>query len=226
MSYPPLYREDVIVLWAPSLVDAQSEAERHGRRSETSYKNRVGETIMIRLLHVVDVAPGLNDDRPRRPTSTAATSATSRHIGGSTPSSTVTTIVVRLFVDLGHSRPKTSNDNPYSESQFKTLKYRPAFPDRFDSIEHARELCGEFFTWYNNDHRHSGVGLHTPASVHFGTAQQIRRHRGTVLADAHAAHPERFVHGTPQPPQLPGAVWINPPAPTDEEAKPASHSTN
>lgn len=138
--------------------------------------------------------------------------------GGPMKSKTVAELLSDLQVSRSHSRPKTSNDNPYSESQFKTLKYRPAFPDRFDSIEHAREFCGEFFTWYNHDHRHSGVGLHTPASVHFGTAPQIRRHRGTVLADAHAAHPERFVHGTPQPPKLPGTVWINPP--TEKEATP------
>ncbi|MBP2366862.1 putative transposase [Pseudonocardia parietis] len=138
--------------------------------------------------------------------------------GGPMKSKSVAELLSDLQVSRSHSRPKTSNDNPYSESQFKTLKYRPAFPERFDSIEHAREFCGEFFTWYNHDHRHSGVGLHTPASVHFGTAPQIRRHRGTVLADAHAAHPERFVHGTPQPPKLPGTVWINPP--TEKEATP------
>ncbi len=104
--------------------------------------------------------------------------------GAAMKSKTVAELLSDLQVSRSHSRPKTSNDNPYSESQFKTLKYRPAFPDRFDSIAHAREFCGEFFTWYNHDHRHSGIGLHTPASVHFGTAQQIRRHRGTVLADA------------------------------------------
>lgn len=145
--------------------------------------------------------------------------------GGPMKSKSVAELLSDLQVTRSHSRPKTSNDNPFSESQFRTLKYRPAFPDRFDSIEHARAFCGEFFTWYNHDHRHSGVGLHTPASVHFGTAQQLRRHRGTVLADAHAAHPERFVHGAPQPPQLPGAVWINPPTDEEEKAMPASRST-
>ena len=139
--------------------------------------------------------------------------------GAAMKSKTVAELLSDLQVSRSHSRPKTSNDNPYSEAQFKTLKYRPAFPDRFDSIEHARAFCGEFFTWYNHDHRHSGVGLHTPASVHFGTAQQIRRHRGTVLADAHAARPERFVHGTPQPPKLPSAAWINPPT-EEREATP------
>ena len=130
-----------------------------------------------------------------------------------------------------HSSRATSrrnNDNPYSEAQFKTLKYRPAFPDRFDSIEHARQLCGEFFGWYNHDHRHSGIGLHTPASVHFGTAEEIRRQRGIVLAQAYTAHPERFVHRAPQSPKLPDTVWINPP--TDDTGKeeteqPPGHST-
>jgi putative transposase len=144
--------------------------------------------------------------------------------GSPMKSKTVAEMLSDLHVTRSHSRPKTSNDNPYSESQFKTLKYRPVFPDRFDSIEHAREFCGKFFHWYNHDHRHSGIGLHTPASVHFGTAREIREHRGIVLTDAWTAHPERFVRGTPQPPKLPGAVWINPP--TDEEATPQGHSTN
>lgn len=131
-----------------------------------------------------------------------------------------------LHVTRSHSRPKTSNDNPYSEAQFKTLKYRPVFPQQFDDIEHAREFCGEFFRWYNDEHRHSGIGLHTPSSVHFGTASQIRRERGFVLADAYNVNPERFVRGTPQPPKLPGAVWINPPTSTDQEGMPPGHSTN
>ncbi len=135
--------------------------------------------------------------------------------GTSMKSKTVAEMLSDLRVTKSHSRPKTSNDNPYSESQFKTLKYRPVFPDRFDSIDHARGFCAEFFDWYNHDHRHSGVGLHTPASVHFGTAPQIRRQRATVLSDAYTANPERFVRGTPQPPMLPGAVWIN--RPTEQE---------
>ncbi len=137
--------------------------------------------------------------------------------GSALKSKSVAELLSDLHVTRSHSRPKTSNDNPYSEAQFKTLKYRPVFPDRFDSIEHARQLCGEFFRWYNHDHRHSGIGLHTPASVHFGTANEIRQQRGIVLAEAYTAHPERFVHRTPQPPELPDAVWINPP--TDDTGK-------
>ena len=148
--------------------------------------------------------------------------------GSAMKSKSVAELLSDLHVTRSHSRPKTSNDNPYSEAQFKTLKYRPVFPDRFDSIEHARQLSGEFFRWYNHDHRHSGIGLHTPASVHFGTANEIRQQRGIVLAEAYTAHPERFVHGTPQPPELPDAVWINPP--TDDTGKeeigvPPGHST-
>ena len=123
--------------------------------------------------------------------------------------------VAFLLADLGvtktHSRPYTSTDNPYSEAQFRTLKYRPAFPARFDSIEHAREFCRSFFRWYNQEHRHSGIGLMTPASVHHGRAKQARAARQAVLSAAYAANPERFVRGRPQPPTLPEAAWINKP---------------
>lgn len=128
--------------------------------------------------------------------------------------------VAFLLADLGvtktHSRPYTSTDNPYSEAQFKTLKYRPGFPDRFGSIEHSRTFCRPFFDWYNHDHRHTGIGLMTPAAVHFGHAAAIHNNRARVLAAAHAAHPERFVLGAPRPPALPTAVWIN--QPKGEEA--------
>src|SRR4029453_6546996 len=115
-----------------------------------------------------------------------------------------------LHVTRSHSRPKTSNDNPYSEAQFKTLKYRPVFPDPFHSNEHARPLSGQFFRWYNHDHRHSGIGLHTPASVHFGTAEQVRAQRAEVLHAAYAPNPNRF-RRKPTPPSIPGAAWINQP---------------
>jgi len=123
--------------------------------------------------------------------------------------------VALLLTDLGitktHSRPHVSNDNPYSESQFKTLKYRPEFPDRFGSIEDARGLCGDLFDWYNHEHHHAGIGLLTPADVHYGRAQEKIAHRSAVLAAAYAAHPERFPRGMPRPPQLPTEVWINKP---------------
>jgi len=123
--------------------------------------------------------------------------------------------VAFLLADLGvlktHNRPYTSTDNPYSEAQFRTLKYRPGFPQRFDSIEHARAFCREFFPWYNRDHRHSGIGLMTPATVHYGRAPALHAERARVLDAAYAARPERFVRHPPRPPALPTAAWINKP---------------
>lgn len=125
-------------------------------------------------------------------------------------------LVAQLLADLGvtktHSRPHVSNDNPFSEAQFKTLKYRPEFPDRFGSLEDGRSFSRSFFNWYNNDHRHSGIGLMTPASVHYGEAEAIRDARNAVLDEAYRRNPERFVRKRPQAPALPTAVWINPPA--------------
>ena len=115
--------------------------------------------------------------------------------------------VAFLLADLGvtktHSRPYTSTDNPYSEAQFKTLKYRPGFPARFDCIEHARAFCRSFFAWYNHAHRHSGIGLMTPAAVHYGRAEVVHADRARVLDGAYAATPERFVRHPPRPPALP-----------------------
>jgi len=123
--------------------------------------------------------------------------------------------VAFLLADLGvtksHSRPHCSNDNPYSESQFRTMKYRPEFPDRFGSFEDAHAFCGRFFRWYNDEHRHSGIGFHTPADVQYGRAELVRARRADVLNAAYAAHPERFVRKPPQPPALPAAAWINEP---------------
>jgi len=127
-----------------------------------------------------------------------------------------------LLADLGvtrtHSRPYTSSDNPYSESNFKTLKYRPEFPARFDDIEHARGHCRAFVDWYNHHHRHSGIGLMTPAAVHYGQARQAHAARARVLKAAYARNPERFVHKPPVPPELPTAAWINKPVDTKEFA--------
>jgi len=123
--------------------------------------------------------------------------------------------VALLLSDLGitktHSRPHVSNDNPYSEAQFKTLKYRPEFPDRFGSIEHARALCRDLFLWYNNEHHHSGLGLLTPYDVHYGLAEEKITRRSAVLCKAYAAHPERFTRGAPKARSVPKEVWINKP---------------
>ena len=131
--------------------------------------------------------------------------------GTSMTSKPVALLLADLGVTRSHSRPQVSNDNPFSEAQFKTLKYRPEFPDRFGSIEDARVFCQRFFSWYNSEHHHSGLGLMTPAAVHDGRAATMRDARQQVLMAAYAAHPERFVRKPPQPPRLPHAVWINPP---------------
>lgn len=124
--------------------------------------------------------------------------------------------IALLYADLGITRslnrPHVSNDNPYSEAQFKTVKYRPDFPDRFGSAEDCRAYCSPLFNWYNHEHRHSSLALLTPADVHFGRAQQVLVVRDQALAEAYAAHPERFVRRPPVAPRPPEAAWINPPA--------------
>ena len=121
--------------------------------------------------------------------------------------------VAFLMADLGitktHSRPHVSDDNPYSESQFRTLKYRPGFPERFGSLQDSRSFSQEFFAWYNEEHRHSGLGLLSPAVVHHGLAPAAIEQRRAVLDAAYAAHPERFVQGKPEVRQLPTASYIN-----------------
>jgi putative transposase len=135
--------------------------------------------------------------------------------------------VAFLMADLGvtksHSRPYISDDNPYSESQFRTMKYRPEFPDRFGCIQDSRAFCQQFFHWYNEEHRHSGIGLLAPAMVHFGEAQTVLAQRQVVLDAAHRAHPDRFVRQSPKPLPLPSEVWINKPAPTGQETRKESH---
>lgn len=129
--------------------------------------------------------------------------------------------VAQLLADLGvtktHSRPHTSNDNPYSESQFKTMKYCPAFPGSFGSLEDASGFCRSFFDGYNTRHHHGGIGYFTPEQVHYGDAERVQEVRKTALAAAYAAHPERFVSGPPAPAPLPTAAWINPPVLTRPE---------
>ena len=121
-----------------------------------------------------------------------------------------------MLADLGitktHSRPQVSNDNPFSEAQFKTLKYRPDFPKRFGCIQDSRSHCADFFPWYNVEHHHAGLGMLTPHDVHHGLAPQRVAQRGVVLQLAHQAHPERFVRGAPRLQELPTEVWINKPA--------------
>lgn len=140
--------------------------------------------------------------------------------GSSMASKPVAFLLADLGVTKSHSRPHVSNDNPYSEAAFKTLKYHPQFPRQFGSIEDARAFCALFYRWYNTDHRHSGIGMHTPFDVHHGRALAVQEHRAQVLTGAYAAHPERFVRHPPVPLALPQTAWINKPP------KETTNSTN
>jgi putative transposase len=137
--------------------------------------------------------------------------------------SMISKTVAQLLIDLGvvksHSRPHVSNDNPFSEAHFKTMKYRPEYPDRFGSVEDARQWGREFFQWYNQEHYHSGLGLLTPEQVHYGQAESVRLARQQVLEAVYQSNPERFVRGLPVVPKQPEAVWINPPQQQQPEPK-------
>jgi len=144
--------------------------------------------------------------------------------GSSMASKSVALLLADLGVTKSHSRPHVSNDNPYSEAQFKTLKYRPETPQRYGSIEDARAHFRALFDWYNLEHRHLGIALLTPAAVHHGKADEILKRRQEVIEAAYATKPERFVHGSPVIPPLPQEVWINPPTPK-KGANPSSESS-
>ena len=146
--------------------------------------------------------------------------------GPSMASHNVAQLLASLSVTKSHSRPHVSNDNPFSESQFKTMKYRSEFPDRFGGYEDAISFCRAFFKWYNDEHYHTGIGLLTPAMLHHGEAPRVIEAREQVLSLAYAKHPERFVRGCPKPQLLPTAVWINPPhikANNDKKRLPETH---
>ena len=147
--------------------------------------------------------------------------------GTSMRSRTVAELLLDLEVTKSHSRPYVSDDNPFSEAQFKTLKYRPDFPARFGCIEDARAHCQEFFPWYNDDHRHSGIGYMTPTAVHYGQAQGLFKSRAKTLDAAFMVNPKRFKGNCPHPPKLPVAAWINPPKMEPVTVKtPHSHTLN
>ena len=135
-------------------------------------------------------------------------------------------LVALLFSDLGitasHARPRVSNDNPFSEAQFRTVKYRPEFPGRFGALEHARGVSRDLFAWYNDAHHHSGLSYLTPADVHYGRAATVLAARHRTRLAAYAAHPERFVQGPPRPETLPTAVWINRPPTHPSQAAPST----
>lgn len=142
--------------------------------------------------------------------------------GGAMIAKSMALLMSDLGVNKSHSRPHVSDDNPYSEAQFRTLKYSPGYPDRFGSLADARQWCQHFFTWYNQKHHHSSLALLTPADVHYGRAQERLSERQVVLQRAYQAHPERFVNGPPSTPLLATAVWINPPASTDSSETPSA----
>jgi putative transposase len=137
--------------------------------------------------------------------------------GSSMKSGTLAQLLTDLGVSKTHSRPHVSNDNPFSEAAFKTLKYRPGYPERFGSIEDARLFCREFFTWYNTDHRHSGIAMVTPENVHYNSHQIVLNARLLTLVKAYQLHPERFVKGTPLVQKVPSEVWINKPITKKQE---------
>jgi len=141
--------------------------------------------------------------------------------GSSMKSKPVAFLMADLGITKSHSRPYVSNDNPYSESHFKTLKYRPEFPESFGAIMDARAFCQPFFSWYNSEHYHSGIGFMTPEDVHYGKAEQVVKERQAVLDAAYEKNPKRFKGKPPMPAELPEAVWINKPASSSSE--PALH---
>ena len=169
---------------------------------------RESEHLAERLIRETVVKEGVARDHP----TDGARLTIHSDRGPSMRSQTVAQLLATLGVTKSHSRPHVSDDNPFSESQFKTLKYRPEFPDRFASFDDALSFCEKFFHWQNYEHHHWGLGLLTPAMVHLGQAESVLTARQTVLTAAHAAHPERFVRRPPRPLALPGEVWINPPA--------------
>jgi len=166
---------------------------------------------MIALREAAHLAEQLIAETAARQGITPGTLTLHADRGASMRSKPVAALLVDLDIVKTHSRPHVSDDNPYSESQFKTLKYRPDFPERFGSIEDARAHCQQFFPWYNSIHRHSGIGYMTPQTVHDGHAHALHRERASTLNTAFLAHPQRFKGRPPQPPHLPTAAWINPP---------------
>jgi putative transposase len=173
---------------------------------------------MVATRESKDLAERLLADRIRKQAVSRGQLTIHADNGSSMASKPVAFLLADLGITKTHSRPHVSNDNPYSEAHFKTLKYRPDFPATFGSIEDARAFCTTFIAWYNTEHRHSGIGMHTPTDLHHGRAAEVQTRRAHVLTAAYATHPERFVHQTPAPLRLPTVAWINKPEP--------AHSTN
>jgi putative transposase len=215
-SHPPRTRPELVAA-GPGQVWSWDITKLHGPAKGVYYDLYVIIDIYSRYVPGFLVAPTETGELAKEFIASTFTAAGTvpRVVHADRGTSMTSKPVALLLADLGvvrsHARPKTSNDNPYSEAAFKTLKYCPAFPDRFGSLADARAFCQQFFAYYNHAHRHSGIGLHTPASVHFGTAAEIRTQRADTLTAAYQRNPHRFTR-PPQPPRLPDTVWINRPA--------------
>ena len=215
-THPPRTRPELVAT-GPGHVWSWDITKLHGPAPGVYYDLYVIIDIYSRYVPGFLVAPTETGELAKAfiDATIAAAGAPPRIVHADRGTSMTSKPVALLLADLGvvrsHSRPKVSNDNPYSEAAFKTLKYCPTFPDRFGSIADARAFCDRFFSYYNHEHRHSGIGLHTPASVHFGTATEIRAQRADTLTAAYQRNPNRF-RRPPQPPRLPTTVWINRPA--------------
>ena len=180
---------------------------------------------MIAPQESAELAKQLIADTVAKQAITAGTLTLHADRGSSMRSKPVAALLVDLEVVKSHSRPYVSDDNPFSEAQFKTLKYRPEFPARFGCIEDARSHCQAFFAWYNGEHRHSGIGFMTPEAVHYGQAAALQFQRAETLNAAFQANPIRFKGNAPRPPKLPVAAWINPPKKDDTPATTTESST-
>ncbi len=180
---------------------------------------------MVAPRETAELAKRLIDDTCQKQGIVAGTLTIHADRGTSMTSKPVALLMADLGVTKTHSRPHVSDDNPYSESQFKTLKYRPEFPERFGSIEDARAFGQKFFGWYNHEHHHSGIALLTPEMVHYGMAGEVIEQRQQVLDAAYARNPERFPHARPKHPPQPTAVWINPPTPVTEALASSAESS-
>jgi len=217
-THPPRVRPELVAT-GPNVVWSWDITKLKGPRKGVYYSLYVVLDIFSRCVVAWCVAPSesgelasdLIADAVARHEIAPGTLTVHADRGSSMTSNPVAELLVFLGIGRTHSRPHVSNDNPYSEAQFKTLKYCPAFPERFGSIEDARSFCERFFTYYNQEHRHSGIAFHTPASVHDGTAAQIREQRAAVLTTAYDANPRRFGRRHPEPPKLPTIAWINEP---------------
>lgn len=217
-THPPRVRPE-LVAQGPNAVWSWDISNLKGPNKGDYYKLYVVLDIFSRYVVAWCVAPTESDALAAELLATAAAEQgiprgqlnVHADRGSSMTSNRVAGLLEFLGISRTHSRPHVSNDNPYSEAQFKTLKYCPAFPERFGSIEDARAFCTTFFEYYNHQHRHSGIGYHTPASVHLGTADEVRAKRKETLDAAYAANPRRFRHRRPVAPKLPTVAWINEP---------------